>query len=60
MPPEDIAARSIVGPASECVEKLHRFVEAGCVKFVLRPACPPEQVMSQIELYGNKILPHFN
>jgi alkanesulfonate monooxygenase SsuD/methylene tetrahydromethanopterin reductase-like flavin-dependent oxidoreductase (luciferase family) len=60
MPPEDIAARSIVGPAAECVEKLHRFVEAGCVKFVLRPACPPEQVMSQIDLYGKKILPHFN
>ncbi len=60
MPPEDIAARSLVGPAAECVEKLHRFVEAGCVKFVLRPACPPDQVMAQIELYGKAILPHFN
>ena len=38
MPPEDLAARCIVGPAAECVEKLHRFVEAGCSKFVLRSA----------------------
>jgi alkanesulfonate monooxygenase SsuD/methylene tetrahydromethanopterin reductase-like flavin-dependent oxidoreductase (luciferase family) len=59
MPPEDVAARCIVGPAAECIEKLQAFVEAGCVKFVLRPACPPAEVMSQIEQYGTKILPAF-
>jgi probable F420-dependent oxidoreductase len=59
MPPEDVAARCVVGPAAECAEKLHRFVEAGCVKFVLRPACAPAEVMPQIELYGAKILPQF-
>ena len=59
MPPEDLAARCIVGPAAECVEKLHRFVEAGCSKFVLRPACAPAEVLSQIELYGTKILRQF-
>jgi hypothetical protein len=42
------------------VEKLHRFVEAGCSKFVLRPACAPAEVLSQIELYGTKILPSFS
>ena len=60
MPVEDVAARCVVGTPAECVEKLNSFVEAGCVKFVLRPACPPAQVMSQIELYGKEILPHFN
>ena len=59
MAPEDIAARCIVGTPDECLEKLERFVEAGCVKFVLRPACPPAAIMSQIELYGKAILPHF-
>jgi len=59
MPPDEVAARSIVGPAEECIEKLQRFVEAGCVKFVLRPACKPAEVTSQIELYGSKILPRF-
>lgn len=60
MPPEEVAARCIVGPPEECVERLQHFVEAGCVKFVLRPACPPEEIMDQIELYGNEILPHFS
>lgn len=60
MPPEEVAARCIVGPPEECVERLQHFVEAGCVKFVLRPACPPEEIMDQIELYGKEILPHFS
>jgi probable F420-dependent oxidoreductase len=59
MAPEDVADRCAVGSADECVEKIHRFVEAGCTKFVLRPACAPAEVMSQIELYGSKILSHF-
>lgn len=59
MPPEEVAARCVVGTVEECVEKLQRFVEVGCVKFVLRPACPPAEIISQIELYGKAILPHF-
>jgi probable F420-dependent oxidoreductase len=59
MAPEDIAARCIVGTPDECVEKLERFVEAGCVKFVLRPACPLAEIIPQIEMYGRGILPHF-
>jgi probable F420-dependent oxidoreductase len=60
MPPEEAAARCLVGPVQECIAKIHRFIEAGCVKFVLRPSCPPAEVMSQIETYGRDILPHFN
>lgn len=59
MSPEAVAARCVVGTAEECAEKLHRFVEAGCVKFVLRPACPPQEILAQIERYGKEILPHF-
>ena len=40
--------------------ELADFVEAGCSKFVLRPSCPPAEVIGQIELYANQILPHFN
>jgi len=28
-------------------------------KFVLRPSCPPDQVLSQIDAYARHILPHF-
>ncbi|MGE0825768.1 MAG: LLM class flavin-dependent oxidoreductase [Candidatus Binatia bacterium] len=60
LPPEYVATRGLVGSAEECREKLHRFIEAGCVKFVLRPTCPLEDILPQIERYGNEILPHFN
>jgi probable F420-dependent oxidoreductase len=60
MPEAEVAARCLVGPAEECVGKLQQFIEAGCSKFVLRPSCPPDQVMGQIEAYGKSILPHFN
>ena len=56
----EVAARCLVGPADECIATIQKFVEAGCTKFVLRPSCPPEQVIGQIELYGKTILPHFN
>ena len=59
MPPEDLAQRCIVGPPEECIEKIQDFVNAGCVKFVLRPACPLEEIRPQIEHYGKDILPHF-
>lgn len=59
MPPEDLAARCVVGPPEECVEKIQDFVNAGCVKFVLRPACPLDEIQPQITRYGKDILPHF-
>jgi len=59
IPADDLAARCAVGPAGECVERLARFVEAGCTKFVLFPICPPEQLVAQIETYARDIIPRF-
>jgi probable F420-dependent oxidoreductase len=59
LPPQEIAARCVLGTPEECVEKIQSFVEAGCVKFVLRPSCPLEEILPQIELYGKEIVPHF-
>ncbi|HZP46729.1 MAG TPA: LLM class flavin-dependent oxidoreductase [Candidatus Binataceae bacterium] len=59
IPPEQLRARCLVGPAEECNQKIAEFIEAGCTKFVLRPSCPPDQVLEQIELYGSRILPQF-
>ncbi len=59
MSPEEIAQRCVIGPVEECVEKIQDFVNAGCVKFVLRPACGLEEIRPQIEHYGKDILPHF-
>lgn len=59
MPLEDLKLRCLVGPAEECCRKIADFVEAGCSKFVLRPSCPPDQVLDQIRLYGSSVLPRF-
>jgi alkanesulfonate monooxygenase SsuD/methylene tetrahydromethanopterin reductase-like flavin-dependent oxidoreductase (luciferase family) len=59
LPPESMAARSAVGPAGECAERLARFVAAGCTKFVLFPICPPSELVPQIEAYARDIIPRF-
>ncbi len=57
--PKKIMQRSLIGSAQECIEQIERFVEIGCDKFVLRPICPPEDIASQLEHYGQDILPNF-
>ena len=41
------------------VEAIHRYVEAGAYKFVVRPLCPPEQTVEQPEILGSEVLPQF-
>ena len=56
---EALAERCLVGPIGECVEKIGKFIEAGCSKFVLRPSCPPDQVLGQIETFAYRVMPNF-
>lgn len=55
---EQMAERAAIGPAEECVERVRKFVEAGCTKFVLFPVCPPDQLTGQITAYAKSIIPH--
>ncbi len=57
--PESLPARCAIGTPEECVEKIQAYIEAGCSKYVLWPIAPPEELVSQIEIYGKEILPHF-
>ncbi len=50
---------SAVGPAEKVVEAIHRYIEAGAHKFVVRPLCAAEQTMEQLELLGSEVLPQF-
>jgi probable F420-dependent oxidoreductase len=52
--PEEYCA---FGPPKECVAVIRRFIEAGASKFVLRPACPPEEIDAQLELLAHEIAP---
>jgi probable F420-dependent oxidoreductase len=60
LPAEAIRARSAIGSAAECIEKVQSYVDAGCSKFVLWPIVPPEELVPQIERYGREVVPHFS
>ncbi|MBI4507931.1 MAG: TIGR03619 family F420-dependent LLM class oxidoreductase [Chloroflexi bacterium] len=58
-PAADVLERSLVGPAAWCVERLHEYIAAGLDKFVLRPLCPPEELIDQLALLREQVVPHF-
>lgn len=57
--PDLLMQRSLIGSAQECRERIWRFIEAGCDKFVLRPICPPTDIPVQLDRYANHLLPSF-
>ena len=59
LPSEALAVRCAIGTPEECAEKVQSYVDVGCSKFVLWPITPPDDLVSQIETYGQKIVPHF-
>lgn len=56
---EDVLARSLIGPAEECVARLQAYVDVGIDKFILRPLCPPDELIGQLALIRERIVPHF-
>jgi len=48
-----------IGSPQECGEKIARYIEAGLTKFVLWPACPPEDLVTQIDRFAHDLLPQF-
>lgn len=57
--PDVMLERSAVGTPEECRETLQRYVAHGLTKFALWPACPPHQLLRQLEWYAQDIIPHF-
>ena len=41
------------------VDSDSRYIDAGAQKFVVRPLCPAEETMEQLEIMGTEILPQF-
>lgn len=48
-----------IGSPQECCEKIARFIEAGLTKFVLWPACPPSDLIAQVDRFAHELLPQF-
>ena len=55
--PEECSA---LGTTEEIVASIERYVAQGVSKFVMRSACPPDQVMAQTERLAREIVPLFH
>ena len=49
-----------LGTPAQVEDMIGRYLEAGASKFVVRPLCPPQQAIEQLEIFGQEILPHFH
>jgi probable F420-dependent oxidoreductase len=56
---ETLARCTAFGPAALIRERLEEYVAAGGSKFVLRPMCPPEQMMEQLARLAEEVIPDF-
>jgi alkanesulfonate monooxygenase SsuD/methylene tetrahydromethanopterin reductase-like flavin-dependent oxidoreductase (luciferase family) len=45
------------GPAELVSERLEQYVKGGGSKFVLRPMCPPERMLEQLERLAAEVIP---
>jgi len=49
-----------LGPVDQIAEVINSYSEAGASKFVVRPMCPAEEAMEQLEIMGSEVLPMFH
>ena len=40
--------------------RIEEYLEAGASKFVMRPACPPQETVAQMERFAREVLPVFH
>jgi probable F420-dependent oxidoreductase len=55
-----LAACTAFGPPDVVRERLEAYVKGGGSKFILRPMCPPEMVLGQIERLAAEVVPEFH
>ena len=51
---------SALGTPEQVMETIQDYLDAGASKFVVRPMCPPQQAIEQLELFGREIVPNFH
>ena len=52
-------AYNACGTAKDILGRLNEYKDAGVTKFVLRPVCPPEQWVSQVERLAQEVIAPF-
>jgi probable F420-dependent oxidoreductase len=55
-----LGACTAFGPPELVSERLEQYVQGGGSKFVLRPMCPPERMLEQLERLAAEVIPAFH
>ena len=56
----DYRTLSAFGTPEDAVELIDRYIDAGATKFAVRPACPPELMMEQLQVLGREVVPRYH
>jgi probable F420-dependent oxidoreductase len=55
-----LAQCTAFGPADLIRERLEQYVATGASKFILRPMCPPDQMLDQLARLSTDVIPSFH
>jgi len=55
-----VAASTAFGPSEVIAKKIEEYVAGGGSKFILRPLCPPEQMLEQLQRLAEEVIPAFH
>lgn len=55
-----LAASTAFGPPEAVAQKLEEYVKGGGSKFVLRPLCPPAEMLDQLARLAQEVIPPFH
>lgn len=55
-----LAVSTAFGPPELTAKKIEEYVAGGGSKFILRPLCPPEQMLEQLQRLAEEVIPPFH
>ena len=55
-----LEACTAFGPADLLIERLDQYVAGGGSKFIVRPMCPPDRMLEQLERLAAEVIPAFH
>jgi probable F420-dependent oxidoreductase len=57
---ETMRQSTAFGPVEVLLDKLEEYVKGGGSKFILRPLCPPEQMLEQLGIVAAEVAPEYH
>lgn len=55
-----LAECTAFGPPDVLAAKIEEYVKGGASKFILRPLCPPDRMLEQLAVIGERVVPEYH